>query len=216
MQINAESIKPQSLLTNIPLVSLLVANLLPIFGVLFFGWDAFAIVLLYWSENVILGFYNILKMAFLKVPHPAMHLGKLFMIPFFTFHYGMFTFVHGIFVFAFFNGKWDQFGNVENNPFEIHLPYSMYLAFAGLIISHGISFGYNYLYKGEYRQKSLQTLMGEPYGRIIVMHIAILAGGFLTMSMGSPIGILIVLVILKTVIDVKLHLREHRVKEIDS
>src|SRR4029078_1121143 len=41
---------------------LIAANALPLFGVLFLGWDTFSIVALYWSENVIIGAINVLKM----------------------------------------------------------------------------------------------------------------------------------------------------------
>ena len=199
-------------LSNLSLVSLLVANTLPLIGVIFLEWDAFAIVFLYWSENVILGVYNILKMASLKVSHPVMHLSKVPTILFFTVHYGMFTVVHGIFVVALFKGNPDPQGRLSSNPFLLNLPWSMYVAFAGLFISHGISFGYNFLYKGEYTKTTLQTLMGQPYGRIIILHIAVLLGAFLTMSLGSPVGVLLILVLLKTIIDVILHLRQHRPK----
>jgi hypothetical protein len=55
-----------------------------------------------------------------------------------------------------------------------------------LFVSHGVSFVQNYLLKGEYAAARPEKLMGSPYGRIVVMHIAILAGGFLTMAIGSP------------------------------
>lgn len=42
--------------------ALIAANALPIVGVLFFGWDTFSIVFLYWLENVIIGGVNVLKM----------------------------------------------------------------------------------------------------------------------------------------------------------
>ena len=32
--------------------ALVLANIMPLIGVLFFGWDAAVIVLLYWTENV--------------------------------------------------------------------------------------------------------------------------------------------------------------------
>ena len=54
--------------------------------------------------------------------------------------------------------------------------------------------------------------MGAPYARVVVMPVAIIAGGFLTMVFGSPAALLFVLVVLKTIIDVELHLREHRAK----
>jgi len=203
---SSQIIRFQKSLINFPLIALLAANALPLVGVLFFGWDAFSIVLLYWSENVVVGFYNVLKMAFVKVDHPIEHIGKLFMIPFFTIHYGMFTFVHGVFVMALFGRDSRGFPS----PFQVNLSPSMYLAFACLFISHGISFINNYFYKGERNRTNLGKLMGQPYGRIVVLHIAILFGAFLTMALGSPVGILLILVLLKTVIDVKLHLRERR------
>ena len=230
MPLHDRIVKLQGYVSNIPLVSLILANMIPLVGVLFFGWDAFAIVLLCWAENLVIGFYNILKMIFSAVPHPAMHLGKFFMIPFFVLHYGGFVGGHGFFILMLFHQSANPFPQGGRDPWPCIfiflqllvnvivelirvLPPNMLYAITGLFISHGISFGYNYLYKGEYRRKNLQTLMGEPYGRIVVMHLAIIAGGFLTMSMGSPVGVLVILVILKTIVDIKLHLRQHRVRE---
>jgi len=215
----------QNMLSNLPLASLLAANTLPLFGVLFLDWDAFAMVLLYWAENVILGFYNIVKMILVKSPHPAGHLGKLFMIPFFLIHYGGFTAGHGLFVMVLFGRtisggilpqqSWPCFLVFIQLLFHVigevigMIPLNMVYAIAGLFISHGISFGYNFLYRGEYIKTNLRTLMSEPYGRIVILHIAILFGGFLSKTLGSPVGILVLLVGLKTFIDVKLHLRQH-------
>jgi hypothetical protein len=42
------------------------------------------------------------------------------------------------------------------------------------------------------------------------VHVTILAGGFLADSLGAPLAALILLVLLKTVIDLLAHLREHR------
>ena len=211
---------------DISVIALLAANVVPLFGVLFLDWDAFFIVLLYWSENLIIGFYNILKIALAAVPHPAAHLGKFFLIPFFTVHYGGFTAVHGIFVLAIFKknidgnimeGKaWPCFFvfvqmllNVAEQLYSI-IPLQMKFAILALFLSHGISFVYNYLFKGEYATAKPQQLMGAPYGRVVVMHIAVLGGGFLTMAMGSPAALLLLLVVLKTIVDINLHLRGHK------
>ena len=50
--------------------ALIAANVLPIVGVLLWGWDAGALVFLYWTENVVIGFYNILKMAIARGRDP--------------------------------------------------------------------------------------------------------------------------------------------------
>lgn len=211
--------------SNIPLVALIAANIIPLWGVVFSGWDAFYIVLLYWSENLAVGFYNVLKMAFASVSKPAEHLGKLFLIPFFTIHYGGFTGIHGVFVLSMFNKgeatfmkniNWPCFFaflqillNVVREAYSI-MPTAMRYALAALFLSHGISFVHNYLIKGEYAKARPDKLMGSPYGRVVVMHIAIIFGAFLTMALGSPVGILIILVALKTFLDVIFHLRQHR------
>ena len=212
-------------LSKLPLIALLAANALPLVGVLFFEWDAFLLVILYWAENVAVGFYNVLKMAMVKVKHPAEHLGKLFQIPFFIIHYGGFTGIHGMFVLAMFKKEGDVFGKGPDWPCFLAfvqilfhtiaqacraIPPNARWVIAAMFVSHGISFGCNYLYKGEYAKISGGKLMGQPYARIVVMHIAIIAGGFLTFAFGSPIGLLVMLIIIKTLIDVALHKRQHR------
>jgi len=194
-----------SYLTNIPLLALLIANVLPLWGVLFLGWDAFLIVLLYWTENIAIGFYTILKIVFVKAPSPKDQLSKLFIIPFFIIHYGIFTAVHGLFVLRIFK-KVDELSiYVIRQAYSI-IPVNMKYVLLALFVSHGISFVYNYLLKGEYAFAKVES----PYGRVFVMHIAIIGGAFLAEQIGSPVAVLFVLVVLKTIMDVALHLREHK------
>jgi hypothetical protein len=89
------------------------------------------------------------------------------------------------------------------------MPEAMLYAMGALFVSHGISFVYNYLIKGEYAKVKADRLMGSPYARIVIMHLAVLFGAFLTMALGSPVGILIILVGLKTSLDLIFHLRQH-------
>ena len=42
---------------------LLVANLIPLVGVVFFGWSLLTILVLYWIENGIIGFWNVPKIV---------------------------------------------------------------------------------------------------------------------------------------------------------
>jgi hypothetical protein len=218
-------------LASLPLIALLAANAIPLAGVVFLGWDAFSILLLYWAENLVIGFYNVLKMAFVKVDHPREHLGKLLFIPFFCVHFGGFTAAHGLFILLIFKKEsgelmsrptWPCFFvflqllfNVIKHVFAI-VPADMKYALLGLFVSHGISFIYNYFFKGEYERESINSLMGIPYTRVVILHLAVLVGGFLSMAMGEPAAILFVLVVLKTVLDVNFHLREHRKKVVSS
>ena len=83
-------------------------------------------------------------------------------------------------------------------------------AILGLLASHAISFGWNYVGQGEYRRASLPTLMTQPYGRVVVLHLTVLLGGFLVVALKSPTAGLALLVLLKTGLDVRAHLRERK------
>src|SRR3989338_5535015 len=101
---------------DISTISLIIANLIPLMGVLFFNWSLFSILILYWVESAVIGFYTILKMIVSSVfskgerkfsnklmqTRAVNILYKAFMIifqiPFFSIHYGMFMFGHLIFI----------------------------------------------------------------------------------------------------------------------
>ncbi|MBW2485930.1 MAG: hypothetical protein JRE72_00795, partial [Deltaproteobacteria bacterium] len=82
----ADSNKPPQK-ASLSITALTIANLIPLIGVVFLGWDAAAIVLLYWIENLIVGFFNILRMLLVKVESRSKQFQKLFMIPFFCVHF---------------------------------------------------------------------------------------------------------------------------------
>lgn len=190
--------------------ALLVANLIPLAGVLLFGWDVFALVFLFWCENVVVGVFNVLRMLWVERGAERMPAAKFFFIPFFCFHYGMFTAVHGVFVFALFGSR--QSGNLfpsVSSVVRVIDENALWLAVAALVFSHGFSFVRNYVAEQEYRRVTLQQLMGQPYARVVVLHLAIIGGGFLVMALGSPVFGLILLVALKIGMDLAAHLREH-------
>jgi hypothetical protein len=51
--------------------------------------------------------------------------------------------------------------------------------------------------------------MMQPYGRVVVLHLAILGGGFLVMLMGMPVAGLVLLIVLKIGLDVLAHAKQH-------
>jgi len=196
-----------------PSVAVLVgANLFPLYAVLFQGWKVFPIVLLFWLENVIVGVFFILRLLAARPQEPAGWLAKLFMVPFFTFHYGMFTMVHGVFVFALFG---PEMRHVVDFPgpadvLDAFRTYHLAPAVAALAASHAFSYVWNYLGKGECRTVNMAGLMAAPYARVVVLHVAIIGGGFLVMALKSPLAGLALLLVLKICLDVAAHSREHR------
>jgi len=191
-------------------VALVLANAVPLVGVLLLGWTVFPLLLLYWLENVVVGAFNVLKMLLAKPAEPVYWAGKLFLIPFFIVHFGGFTFVHGVLVVAFFGPKGIQpFDLLTAVPAAIRAN-ELGWGLLSLIASHGFSFYWNYVKNGEYQRASLQALMGQPYSRVIVLHLTVLFGGWIVMLLGSPVGALLVLVALKTAADWRGHRAERR------
>ncbi len=221
-----------------PLTALVLVNLIPLFGVLFFGWSLFSVVTLYWVENLVIGLFNIPKMIICS-PDPealaaatsnqagnsanlppemntstAHHALKFFMVPFFVVHYGGFCAGHGFFIFgllgrdASFSGPAGMFSGLPGMVGYVMSSGGSWFV-AGLVISHGISFVTNFLGKGEWHRATLPQLMMAPYSRIVVLHVAILLGAFAVMLLGTPIGMLILLILGKTLLDVKMHRRSH-------
>jgi hypothetical protein len=191
---------------------LIAANLIPLYGVLFLDWKVFPILLLFWMENVLVGIFNVFKMLIASPAKPLNWAAKIFLIPFFCFHYGMFTLVHGVFVFGFFGGYFTSGASFPNESlvFQAIADFQLGWPIFALLFSHTVSFVINYIGKGEYKQASVAALMQQPYSRVVLLHLTILIGGFLVMSLGSPVFALLILVLLKIFIDVQAHLKERK------
>ena len=221
-------------------IALLIAsNLLPIVGVLFWGWNLWSIIILYWIENGIVGALNVPKMLLAQgdAGSPMSGLGgRIYLTGFFCVHYGIFWLVHGIFVwvalpaFAGFlsfadGGGTFPLGGVDggfmtSGPFAL-LGVGDAVASTGprtdvliwgslaLLASHLASFFLNFIGRREYLTRSIGVQMFAPYTRVVVLHLTILFGAFVTAFIGQPIGALVILVGLKTLLDLRLHLREH-------
>ena len=120
----------------------------------------------------------------------------------------MFTLLHGVFVFALFGAKTlPRFDSLAELPEAIRA-YHLGWGLLALVLSHGLSFYWNYFQNGEYRRASLPLLMIQPYARLVVLHLAVLFGGWIVLTLGSPLLALLVLVALKTAADVRAHSAE--------
>ncbi len=191
--------------------ALVVANVIPLAGVVVFGWDVFVVVFLFWLENVVVGFFNLLRMLWVERGAERFPLAKLVVMPFFLVHYGMFTAIHGVFVLVLFGGMMQRgaaFPSVQT-VVDIVAQYHLWIAVLALFASHGYSFVANYVAQQEYRRVTLRDLMGQPYGRVVVLHLTILFGGFLAMVLRQPVVGAFLLVVLKVGLDLRAHLREH-------
>lgn len=198
---------------------LVAANLLPIAGVAFWGWQVQDIVFLYWIENLIIGVFNVPRMAMaagirakdgqLVTGFPAMIM-KGFTVPFFIVHYGGFCLGHGLFLAALFPPGGAKMGELALDDALLGVLGTPTLL-AGVVVllaSHGYSFVHNYVGGKEYLAAELDKQMFQPYKRIVVVHLFILAGGFLMSMYKLPVLVTVLFIALKTAIDGWSHQRE--------
>jgi len=131
-------------------------------------------------------------------------LGFLFFGAFFSVHYGLFCFVHGVFVVALFGGGGavtDLFdlGGAAQAIFAQHP--NLVFGLASVIAWQAVQF-IRFLMQGDARDTNPLAQMGAPYPRIIILHLAIIFGGFLLMLLNQPLAGLIVLALVKAGFDI--------------
>lgn len=171
-------------------VSVLV-NLAGLIGVLAFGWPAGNVLALFWIENLILGFWSLIRVATARGSAdggahikmrgsgrtPSTQAGTAL---FFCFHYGIFCLVHGVFtaVVAFKIG------------FE---PSVVWLGVPALLIMVRYAAETVTTWFGSHGQRdrlSAQGAMALPYPRIIVLHVALIVSFGLTLATDDTTGFL--------------------------
>jgi hypothetical protein len=196
------------------LTALILVNLVPLAGVLWFGWRMFDVLMLFWMESVVIGVINLLRMAVRLFG--AGELKGVVLIPFFTVHYFGFCAAHGLILVLVFGppglspaqvlGASGFFEIIRQLLSEPTLRWGL----IAIAASHLFSFLANFLWAGEWRRTGIDVLMGAPYGRIMLMHVVLVIGAAISMAIGQPIYALALLVALKILADTSAHLRERR------
>lgn len=192
-------------------IAAIVLNFVPIAGVLFWGWSAFALVFLYWLENIVVGgrtFVSMLASGFADTARTALPL-TLFLSGFFLFHYGLFCFGHGVFVTLFFGTAQGVAAASGNSPLDlVAVTRAMFAAVPGLtsgfisIVIWQTLLLVLFLIGGGFRRATPIELMTAPYPRIFILHFAIIGGAALVLALHLAIGGLVVLAVMKTLFDV--------------
>jgi len=209
-------------------IALIVANLVPLLGVIFFGWDLQTILLLYWAESAVIGFFSVLKM---------LKLGGIAAAPacvFFCIHYGIFMMVHLFFLLMLtnFNRSGPSFNGPEGILRDVLGNRELWLGLVGLFLSHGFSFVYNFLRDPKPdvsswlptppgtmnpRLAKVSQQFSSPYGRIFVMHFTIMVSTLMIVFLFGPSALMLAaMVVFKTIVDVMAHARQHQLTDAKS
>lgn len=177
---------------------LIVANLLPVYGVWFHEWSAKEVFLVYCLETIIIGLFTILKLIItgsikkqddwtnqsdVTTKQPA-----LLFILFFMVHYGMFVTV-----------QMGMFFGISGIGSEVNISFFNFfytwpklvtkeaaIMLSAFIVSYSLKNLSEYILSGEYRTVSMNQVMFQPYGRIFIQQVTVILGSiFLSFGAGK-------------------------------
>jgi hypothetical protein len=207
-------------------VILLIANLVPLVGVIFWGWDAFVLLMLYWLETAVIAFWTILRIA--TMPPGALgdiqigdSGGKKIAAPlalaaFFTVHAGIFMAVHFLFLWTLFSGHWSrEIHGIGDFVTQMVIGTRLWVPLLFLFFGRGAVILFEAVKPWLWRKLGLaqhvlgraqgalgpgETLLFGLYIRIVVMQVTIIIGAWFALLLGN-VGALLFLIAVKTAVD---------------
>jgi hypothetical protein len=208
---------------RLPVVALIAANLIPLVGIFLFDWDVRYLLLLYWLENLVVGAFTAIRMFSVG------GIGALPMVLFFSFHYSFFCGGHGMILLGVTSlagpesheAPFQESGIPFLIPLELlgntlawiklNMPDLLFVPLLAMVLSHGVSLIKHHWLGQEDEGRKAQDIMSDPYRRIFVLHLAIIAGSFFIVSTGggSAAPMLALLVGGKIWLDLHLHRKAH-------
>lgn len=187
------------------IAAILVGNLIPVFGVLFLGWDAAQILMLYWTENIVVGLLTLPRIVAAQRLPTGVSGGRLGnalgVAAFFVIHYGLFCLGHltfaldlaGDFIAAQYGDR-DVWARTFGDPAFLWA----ILAMAALQLVSQVR---DWWMAGAWREASPTLEMFKPYGRIFVLHLTVLLGAWLLLVFKAPAWVVLILCLGKAALE---------------
>lgn len=182
---------------------LVAANLLPLLGIVGLGWDSSTLIILYWLETAILGFWLFVRLAIARdedlpptknaLGQPQPSIGGVGLGLFLLVHAGFFMGIHMHFLTFLAAGEWSRH---LSSPVafmrDFVLPSGIWLPLAGLFTARGV------ITIGEIRaRRPAQHLIAGFYARVVLMQFVIIFGGMVALMAGNAAPLLVLVVGLK-------------------
>jgi hypothetical protein len=174
-------------------------------GIVFFDWPTFTVLAYYWLENVIVGGFTALRILAAGA-RTQRYAESLATAVFFGVHYGLFCAVHGIFVATLFGGIHAAGGTADALLLMIGRIAGDrigVLVVAAMLVAAALDAWQAMASLDAGDERAVRRIMTEPYGRIVVLHLVLIAGGFLMAMLQLPSLAALLLVAFKLVYDLR-------------
>lgn len=169
------------------LLPVLLWNLAALVPIWLDAWGVFAVLGLYWFENLCTGLAQYRKLRDVERfrPEPGAPFAPS---EFFALHYGLFTAVHGLLVLVF-------FGVIAGGLWDSHAGWWI----SALIVAamQVADYWMQWHARAGWAGARVASLMVAPYARAAVLHVVVIFGGWLALSSDEPRTILLLFAGLK-------------------
>lgn len=187
-----------------PLLQIVVWNLMPLAGVLFFGWAPLTVPVCYALESIVIGVFNSFKLTavcfFGKKTESAGDINSigLLSVVFFVTSFSLLLLIQ-------FYGFFHAIGLLVNKnvtPWDVIVQVisrkEISLLITTFAVLNAFSFVTEFILTEKYVERTIGEQFQEPFPRILVVQFLIAIGGLLYVYTESSISMLLVLILLKT------------------
>jgi phosphate/sulfate permease len=201
-------------------VAIVAANLVPVAGVTLWGWQVRDVIFLYWFENVVVGVFFILRILCTSMETLARNAvnraataeqlwnSKVIFAGINLLFFGALCFGNAQFLVAFFHPANQPEAMIGTLAIGMLREPGAVKALLAIIASHALSFCLHDPFSRRVRtDEEKWALVTDPYKRLVPTSFIIFVGGFFLEAIDEPILPMVVIVAVKTAIDVVLHLR---------
>ncbi|MDO8600366.1 MAG: DUF6498-containing protein [bacterium] len=211
---------------------IVAVNGIPLAGVLWYGWEPFAVLFTYWLQTGFIGFFSFLKIKKVAEFSPperqirvvafavrhtkgAVPVSKIIRDYVGVYWFGMITSLLFLIFFT-----W--FASIDTFSFRVLLSAPIVFGIAiresfGVIVigtasflfNHGYSYFFNFVGKQEFLHSDLAAQLSDPIDRVGMIWGALFITGTTLVFIPYLTTVVAVLIIFKTMFDIYAHLKEH-------
>lgn len=181
---------------------IVLAGLLPIFGILLLAWDPLAVMLVLWLEGLVIGLFLALRIYWRPPWSPGAMLARLY--PMLLIILAWFSFVAsqlmGIMVISSIaaNGAEENWAELWEQLLNQASGQWLWLPAIVLLLDQGWRFWREWLLPGRWLKITIWPLLGALFGRVVLVQLLFMLGLAVLFLMGAPQMMAIFLVMAKT------------------
>jgi hypothetical protein len=197
----------------VPAIALvLIANFIPLYSVLAYQWPVLFVVMLFWFDVLLMVLFTAVKIVIVPLTGyrtSAIVVLKVGFAGATLVFYGGLVLAYGVFLFMLFSGAAAPRGGVANPELSseeviemLGAPAVLWAALA-IVANHLRGLFVDFIGRGVWRSAHPEKLFDMPLRQIVALHVGLVLGGGALSLLATPLVAATVLVVAKTLSDLR-------------